>query len=63
MKYPVSSILRPNREKSFTTMQSTLFSRTRPNNWKENGSYRILGKAYPEQDIAVFEFSDAKAIH
>jgi len=36
---------------------------TRLNDWDKNGSYRVFGKAYPEQDVLVFNFSDAEIIN
>lgn len=35
----------------------------RLNNWDENGSYRVLGQAYPGQDVMIFDFTDAEAIN
>lgn len=32
------------------------------NNWDEFGSYRVWGKAYPDQNIMIFDFSDAEII-
>ena len=33
------------------------------NGWDENNSYRVYGKAFPNQGIAVFDFSETKAIN
>ena len=35
----------------------------RLNDWDENGSYRVYGRAYPSQDIAVFDFSSSEIIN
>ena len=32
------------------------------NEWDENNSYRIYGKAFPNQGVAVFDFSNATII-
>jgi len=34
----------------------------RLNNWDINSSYRVFGKAFPEQDVAVFNFSSSEVI-
>jgi hypothetical protein len=33
------------------------------NNWDIDGSYRVFGRAFPDQDIAVFEFSSSEIIN
>lgn len=35
----------------------------RLNNWDENGSYRVFGKAYPEQGVVALDFSNSEAIN
>lgn len=33
------------------------------NSWDLNSSYRVYGKAYPEQSIAIFDLSGSKIIN
>jgi hypothetical protein len=35
---------------------------TQLNNWDENSSYRVYGKAFPNQCVAVFDFSSSEII-